>query len=42
MKLPVDLLYGHHPGKKHYENYHDFAEKMKTNIGVINEKARKK
>lgn len=42
MKLPVDLLYGHHPWKNHYENYHDFVEKMKNNIEVIYEKAREK
>lgn len=43
LKLPVDLVYGHYPGEDHlYENFHDFVDKMKTNIGVIHEKARQK
>lgn len=26
LKLPVDLVYGHHPGEDQlYENYHDFV-----------------
>lgn len=41
LKLLVDFVYGYYLGEDQlYENYYDFVEKMKINIGVIYEKVR--